>query len=126
VEVKKMASRTVDIEKERKRAHKPGAGHPINYPLKDSTVVATDAFHKISKKPPALQKKLRASQFFMGRKTREVSEPQKDEHGCIIGKEVFDFSIGRCVPTPPTPKAQPTLEETKELRRKEKLHPTQR
>ena len=54
-----------------------------------------------------------------------VTEPQKDEHGCIIGKEAFDYNIGQCIPTPPTAKVE-FLEETRELRRKEKLHPAQR
>jgi len=57
---------------------------------------------------------------------KEVEEPQKDEHGCIIGKEVFDFSIGQCIPMPPTAKVEPLMEESREAFDRTKLPPAWR
>ena len=55
-----------------------------------------------------------------------VTEPRKDEHGCIIGKEVFDFDIGQCVPTPPTAKAEPFMKAAREAQDESKLPPAWR
>ena len=48
-----MPRRSVDLEKERKRAHKPGAGHPIIKPSKDPVVEQVDKLSKKQKKHPA-------------------------------------------------------------------------
>jgi len=54
-----------------------------------------------------------------------VTEPQKDEHGCIIGKEVFDYDIGQCIPIPPTAKVE-FLAESREAYDQSKLPPAWR
>ena len=48
-----MATRKVDLEKEQKRAHKPAAGYPVNYPPKDPIVEKLDKEAKKQRKPPA-------------------------------------------------------------------------
>jgi hypothetical protein len=35
-------------------------------------------------------------------KEQETQEPEKDEHGCVIGKEHYDEELGKCVPIEPT------------------------
>ena len=35
-------------------------------------------------------------------------EVQKDEHGCVVGKEIWDEEKGACVPLPPRPPETPT------------------
>lgn len=59
-------------------------------------------------------------------KEHTVSEPQRDEHGCIIGKEVYDFDLDKCVPMPPTAKAEPFLTEVHEAHNQSKLPPAWR
>lgn len=58
--------------------------------------------------------------------SKKVKEPQKDEHGCIIGKEVFDYDIGQCIPMPSTARAEPFLEEAREDYDQSKLPPAWR
>ena len=49
-----MATRKVDLKKERERAKKPGAGHPINYPPPlPKEVEEHDQAMKKLKKPPS-------------------------------------------------------------------------
>ena len=48
-----MTTRTVDLEKEGKRARKPGAGYPINKPTEDPIVKAVDERAKKLKRHPA-------------------------------------------------------------------------
>lgn len=48
-----MATRKVDLEEERKRAKKPGAGYPIKIPPKDPVVERVDKEQKKLRKHPA-------------------------------------------------------------------------
>ena len=48
-----MTTRTVDLEKEGKRAREPAAGYPVNKPPEDPIVKAVDERAKKLKKPPA-------------------------------------------------------------------------
>jgi len=49
-------------------------------------------------------------------KEAQNEEPKKDEHGCVIGKEVFDEATQKCVPiTPPAPTTPEVAALKKEL-----------
>jgi len=44
-------------------------------------------------------------------KEQDNKEPEKDEHGCLIGKERYDEELGKCVPIEPTTEKNKSLGE---------------
>ena len=65
-----------------------------------------DAKAQIKKKLCAAAKELEIESEVCGLEEQAGEEPEKDEHGCVIGKQRWDEESQTCVPIPPTQEQQ--------------------